>query len=87
MTESNVHALLVGRAFRCKDGLVRWITHLSTRNNFTLLWLNEEDKVWHMGGTLPAAKWQGGEEYPVPAMGEQYDMHGIYSVRTKTRDF
>lgn len=79
---------LVGHAFRCPDGLVRWIISLSDRGNFTLLWLDEETSIWNMGGTSAASRWVGGEEYTVPALGDSYQMYGVLgSLRTKIRDF
>ena len=53
---------LVGRASRCSDGLIRWITHKSRRGYYHLLWLNESDGVWHSGYMVRADKWQGGED-------------------------
>ena len=65
-------SLLVGRAFRCGDGLIRWITYLSTLDNFGLLWLDERTNTWFSGGTVKASKWEGGEEVRAPQPGETY---------------
>lgn len=69
-------AALVGRAFRCADGLVRWITHHSARRYYTLLWLDEPSNTWHSGGIVKAAKWEGGEEVAPPRPGERYRLAG-----------
>lgn len=76
-------AALVGRAFRCSDGLIRWITHLSTRNYYSLLWLNESEGVWFSGGIIKANKWQGGEEVVAPKPGEVYKRVGATGVTTE----
>lgn len=69
-------ALLVGRAFRCPDGLVRWITGLSTRDYFSLRWLDERDHTWFSGGITKIDNWEGGEEVRAPQPGESYKMCG-----------
>lgn len=78
---------LVGRAFRCGDGIVRWIVGLSTRDYFSLLWLDESDgrRVWHGGGIEKIDRWQGGEEVPAPRPGDRYQLAGptgLVSERT-----
>jgi hypothetical protein len=80
-------ALLVGRAFRCPDGLVRWITGLSTLDNFSLRWLDEREGTWFSGGTLRIDKWEGGEEVRAPQLGETFRMcgaRGMVEERTVT---
>lgn len=69
----------VGRAYRCTDGLIRWITGISTRKNYQVLWLREEDGVWMQGGTWPFAQWQDSEEVPAPQPGETYKRAGVFS--------
>src|ERR1044071_3800844 len=71
---------IVGRAFRGSDGLIRWITHLSTRNYYSLLWLNEADGVWHSGGIVKADKWAGGSEVAAPQPGESYRIAGATGI-------
>ena len=73
-------AVLVGHAFRCSDGLVRWITHLSTRNYYSVLWRYETDDVWHSGGIVKADKWENGEEVAAPQPGETYRQAGATGV-------
>jgi hypothetical protein len=70
--ETSKEQQLVGRAFRCSDGLIRWITHLSTRRYYSLLWLNEAEGVWYSGGIVKANRWEGGEEVPAPQPGQPY---------------
>lgn len=67
---------LVGRAFRCPDGLVRWITGLSTRGYYSLLWLDERSSTWFSGGLVRAHSWQGGVEVEAPKQGERYRLAG-----------
>lgn len=74
---------LVGRAFRCPDGLIRWITTLTTRGYYHLLWLNESDGVWHHGYMVRASKWEGGEEVRAPQPGESYRLAGVTGVITE----
>jgi hypothetical protein len=73
-------AHLVGRAFRCPDGLVRWITYLSTLGNYGVRWLDERDNTWCSGGTVSIRKWRewygGAEEVRAPQPGEKYQMVG-----------
>jgi hypothetical protein len=73
-------ALLIGRAFRCSDGLVRWITGLSTRDYFSLLWLDERTNTWFSGGIIKIHKWQelygDAEEVRGPQPGERYQLAG-----------
>lgn len=71
---------VVGRAFRCPDGLIRWITHLSTRNYYSVLWRYEYEDVWHGGGIYKANKWEGGEEVAAPQPGEPYRMAGATGI-------
>lgn len=77
----SVFLSLVGKAFRCTDGLVRWVTHLSVRNYYSMLWLDERTNVWHDGGIIKADRWQGGEEVPVPTTWLQAGATGIVSER------
>lgn len=76
-------AALVGRAFRCSDGLIRWITHLSTRNYYSLLWRYESDDVWESGGIIKADQWDGGAEVAAPKPGEAYKRVGATGVITE----
>lgn len=73
-------ARLVGRAFRCSDGLIRWITHLSTRGYFSLLWRQDDGDIWYSGGIVKVDKWQGGEEVRSPRPGESYKLAGATGV-------
>lgn len=75
----------VGRAFRGTDGIIRWITHFSTRKYFTVLWLHEKSGTWHSGGIVKAHQWEGGEEVPAPQKGDVYKIAGatgLISERT-----
>jgi hypothetical protein len=65
---------IVGNAYRCPDGIVRWVTHLSVRGYYHLLWLDEERNQWHQGGKVKARDWQGGEPYPAPQPGDTYTL-------------
>jgi hypothetical protein len=78
--ETSKEQQLVGRAFRCSDGLIRWITHLSTRRYYSLLWLNEAEGVWYSGGIVKANQWEGGEEVPAPQPGQPYRIAGATGV-------
>lgn len=63
---------MVGRAFRCPDGLVRWVTAVSRRGSYELRWLDESTQTWHYGGKMKATAWPGGEEVPAPRPGDTY---------------
>lgn len=75
----------VGRAFRGTDGLIRWITHFSTRKYFTLLWLDENANVWHNGGIVKAQQWQGGDEVAAPQKGDVYQLAGATGLISERR--
>ena len=66
----------VGKAYRGKDGLIRWITGVSTRRYYQLLWREEADTIWQFGGIAIAKEWPGsiadGVELPAPQMGDTY---------------
>ena len=72
----------VGRAFRGKDGVVRWITGLSTLRNYQLLWLRP-DGTWATGGVTPAASFTAsmyfGDEVVAPQPGETYKLANVFS--------
>lgn len=78
MTPSKKADPLVGRAFRCDDGIVRWIIARSSRANYRLLWLDEKTGVWFQGGAWPVVQWVGGEEVPTPRPGETYKLAGVF---------
>ncbi len=78
-------AALVGKAFRCPDGLIRWITRLSARGYYHVLWLSEQTNVWHSGGIISAREWKATEEAPAPQAGDTYqfcEVTGVVSERT-----
>lgn len=46
---------MIGTTWRSNyDGLVRTVTHISTRGKYHLLWLDEEKDCWHGGGEIEA---------------------------------
>lgn len=67
-----------GQAYRCPDGLVRWVQHESSRGIYSVLWLDEERKVWYWGGKYRKHEWPGGEPYPAPQPGDTYTLMGVY---------
>lgn len=75
-TDQETAARLVGKAFRGADGLVRWITSLSTRHYYTLLWLDEQSQTWFAGGIVKVSNWEGGAEVTAPQPGERYRRAG-----------
>lgn len=73
----------VGRAYRCADGIVRWVTHRSTRGYYHLLWLEEERNVWFEGGKMKDgdatfAAFEEAEIHSAPRPGEAYTKMGVY---------
>jgi len=74
--KTSFDAALVGKAFRCPDGIIRWITHVSSRKYFSCLWFDEEGQNWHNGGIIKTSDWQGGEEVAAPQKGETYFLVG-----------
>lgn len=51
------HAARVGKAYRCSDGIVRWVIHMSTRGIYHLLWFEDIKQVWYSGGSVRADRW------------------------------
>ena len=68
----------VGKAYRGSDGTIRWITMLSARRNYSLMWLDETSGVWHFGGTLDAYQFAqiDGVICACPQPGEKYRKMG-----------
>lgn len=67
----------VGRAFRCADGLIRWVTDQSQRGYLRFLWLDEQENVWREGSKATLDRWTGAwapvEEVRAPQHGETYE--------------
>ncbi len=64
----------VDKAYRGRDGLIRWVTHRSTRGYLHLLWYHEETDAWHNGGRVKEDRWDDGGlsdggEVPAPQAG------------------
>lgn len=83
---------LVGRAFRCRDGVVRWVVgQTSSTRNLHLRWLAEGSNVWHHGGSVHPKSWladeRGGPETEVatPVPGETYVYISLAATRTTFR--
>lgn len=80
MKKPNPALTLVGKAFRSRnDGRIRWITNLSSRKNYTLLWLDEGTDIWWQGGHVDAAtfdRFYGGDEVAAPT--DSYKLAGVF---------
>lgn len=67
----------VGHAFRCADGLIRWVTDQSQRGYLRFLWLDEQENVWREGSKATLDRWTGAwapvEEVRAPQHGETYE--------------
>jgi hypothetical protein len=76
----------VGRAYKGKDGIVRWITDRSRRGKYRLMWRNDAGQ-WSFGGTLNADQWPGswadGEEVPAPQPGETITVVGAMGTKSE----
>ena len=49
---------LIGRAFRFEeDGIIRYVTGLSTRGYLHMLWLNEATTTWFTGYPILFTEW------------------------------
>ena len=82
----------LGRAYRCADGIVRWVVHRSRRGYFHLLWLvaKLERGVWYSGGKMKSgdatfAAFSNAEPYPAPQPGETYVQMGVYGTPRECR--
>lgn len=73
----------VGKAYRGEDGIVRWITHRSTRGNLTVKWLEEETNVWYSGGIYRPDEFHflGTQEVRAPQPGETITLSGVYGTK------
>lgn len=70
----------VGQAYRCPDGVVRWITAISRRRRYALLWLDEKTGVWRDGGTIKPEAWPDlAEPVRAPQPGEVYKHAGVFT--------
>lgn len=75
----------VGKAFRCKDGVTRWVQHQSVRGLLHVRHLEESSNVWHLGG-----RWKVGDfeqlacEEVDPPSGEVLECGptGVITMRT-----
>jgi len=77
MAKSDRGEALIGRAFKGPDGVVRWVTGISTRGYLQILWWSEESAAWHTGAICKLDRWPGGEEVDmVPKPGEMYRRMG-----------
>lgn len=83
---------LVGRAFRCRDGVVRWVVgQTPSTRNLHLRWFAEDSEVWHHGGSVHPKSWLADErggpdaEVPTPRPGETYVYIGLTATRTTFR--
>ena len=77
----------VGKGYRGRDGVVRWVTHRSQRGNYHLLWHDEAQDVWHNGGIIKGTLWHRGGlsdqgEAKVPQPGESYQRAGWHVKST-----
>lgn len=70
----------VGRAFKCPDGLIRWITNLTTRSYYAVLWRREDEDVWYSGGIIRSDKWEEGVEVHAPQAGEVFRLAGATGI-------
>lgn len=70
----------VGKAYRGADGIVRWVTSLSTRGVYSLLWLDEKNNTWWYGGKVRATEWASvdGHEVVAPQPDETYRKYGVF---------
>lgn len=65
----------IGKAYRGRDGLIRWVRSKTVHGRLMLLMLHEESGIWHHGGALSPESWQraglsDGGEVPAPQPGE-----------------
>lgn len=77
---------VVGTAWRCRDGLVRWFHHVSERGLLHIRWLDEPSGVWHDGGTVRGDRWQSTgtvEQVAAPVAGDCYSLSGATGIVSK----
>lgn len=63
-----------GKAYRCPDGVTRWVTGVSTRGYLQLRW-RDDSGAWCNGGIMKLERWlkfwpSGCVEIPAPQPGE-----------------
>lgn len=73
---------LTGKAFRGRDGLVRWLHWLSKNGNYSMRWLDEQTGIWHIGGHCKRQHWDemyGGDDvsHLLPVPGTSFRLMGI----------
>jgi len=82
MTRMKLGADLLGKAWWCKDGVIRWAyAQTASTRNLHIRWLAEDAKVWNNGGMLDPRTWPTGRgapvsEYPAPQPGERFTVCG-----------
>lgn len=82
---------MVGRAWRCLDGVVRWvIDRTASTGNLHILWLGEDTGVWYPGGCYTAKEMRAAigllgpdTEYKPPQPGEEYTYCGTGNQVTR----
>jgi hypothetical protein len=76
----------IGKAYRCKDGVIRWVIGLSQRGFYQMLWLDEERQIWFSAGIIKAKNWSYLEvagEFPAPQPGDTYKQAGPTGIVTE----
>lgn len=75
-------AELVGKAYLCRDAIVRWVTGQSTRGSYHILWREPHDDVWYFGSTWWPDRFIPNitEEVKPPGPGEKYKRCGVMGV-------
>lgn len=83
MPRQRLGADLLGKAWRCKDGVVRWAYgQTPSTRNLHIYWLAEDVQIWQHGGMRDPRTWSTAvdapvEEYPAPQPGERFTVGGM----------
>ena len=83
MSRPDENTVELGRAYRCSDGIVRWVVHRSKRGYYHLLWLEEERGVWFEAGKMREgdatfSAFAQAESFPSPEPGGTFTKMGAY---------
>ena len=83
MPRQKLGADLLGKAWRCKDGVIRWaFAQTPSTRNLHIYWLAEDVQVWQQGGMRDPRTWLTAvdapeTEYQAPQPGERFKVGGM----------
>ncbi len=85
MTKQETYRARVGKAYICRDGLIRRIENFTSKRVFWLEWKEQKSDLWHYGGSMKAADFDAlydpQQEIEGPKPGEQYNLVAAFGGR------